>query len=110
MNLPIKCPICNDILLTKYPPSLIQGECVKYCIKSLSHYFKVNSYKNNHNIIKSIIIKFDLEFFWIWDFELNNLSIFNHKNLDKKTLPFFNPDLCNISKLKNKLKTYLIFL
>jgi len=110
--MPIKCPICEGMLLTEY---VYCETYSKRCIKSTHHIIFVSS--DEYVNFCRIHIENDIWFQWsikqqcCYFMELHTIDkrqyVKNGSNL--KYIPFFEPDFLNYQKLIEKIKTYSIF-
>jgi hypothetical protein len=105
MQLPIKCPICQDVMLTEFTGQAIT---IKTCSKKLSHRIRfIASIKDYETSGIDLQITRDPGVWASWDLEAEELVIANEMNIIH--LPYFYPDCSNHNKLIDKLKTYLVF-
>lgn len=113
MKIPIDCPICGDTLLTTYDP-LLNGleRLTKTCKSKLNHILEFKAYDNSHDIVQSVIARFnDLTAIWMWNNNVNNtIWLHNKGKIGHTKIPFFEPDFSDYQKLIQKLKTYQTFL
>lgn len=113
MKLPIKCPFCNDIMITTFSGDFI---IVKICQKRMAHYIEFQAYiKTNdvdHMAIRISSIPLQIA---NWSYSDNERPLFwvvthgGYSGSASIFLPFFNPDLSDYKKLVAKIKTYLLF-
>jgi hypothetical protein len=117
MNIPIKCPCCNKILLNQQN-SLGTADSIvwkKLCVDNPNHKFiLVWNIKTEHII--SLIVSNSTNLFYKFLPLENKIAIFSNlagatskRSKTNTQIPYFNPELNNWNKLLNKLKTYTIF-
>lgn len=117
MNLPIKCPICNKIMLTTYHESYSDSMFLtKSCNQNITHKLEFNNYNSNSDQVYSI--KFSAAFFpkvyMVWNFGNKLFSVIKENNREfaapiVNDMPVFNPDFSDYRKLIEKVKIYLTF-
>lgn len=110
MKLPIRCPFCNDIMLTDF---LVKGMGeVKYCNLRPSHHIRLSSRFDSDDEVFEIILRISIEpvtyIKWLFASESVRVEI---PGIGAKPLrlPWFDPDLSDYNKLMEKIKTYLLF-
>jgi hypothetical protein len=106
---PITCPVCGDIMLTKY-----EGQAdrimTKKCSLRLDHYIQVFSLAETNEVYGARIrISTEPLQYATWSFAFKGLSIISDNSLSWCKLPYFYPDLTNYSALIYKIKTYILF-
>ncbi len=115
MEIPINCPICNDILCSEFDDHYrIKSTTIrKICNKKINHNYKLISFDRDSIYEIELIIPHFKKIKFIWRF-INN-SLYYCESPIKKLgslvtyLPFFIPDFSNFPKLISRLKTCLLF-
>jgi hypothetical protein len=109
MKLPIRCPICNEIMLTDYNGTYLIN---KNCSKNITHKITFDAISKDDCIVN---ITFTSSM-WLnatvsWHYSTNLGPIVNIIIKDKPgiILPLFEPDFSDCRKLIEKLKTYIVF-
>lgn len=108
MRLPIRCPICSDIMLTDFRGTSLTG---KSCKSHLYHQANFTADANDNVFSIKLRISNNPQLWVTWDYFMNIVHI-NPVELPKATglvLPFFEPDFDDYRKLVDKLKTYIVF-
>ncbi len=106
MRRKLKCKYCNKFCFKQYRDSLQQCWHCKQC--NVDFYTS----KNNIQTIKFVTVKENDKYYRIWvSFKYNETSIYLINNNGTNIVTRFN-NIINFTpnNLKNKLKTYLLFL
>jgi hypothetical protein len=109
MNLPIKCPVCSDPLLTSYDDD--DTILIKVCKKRISHEISYFADVPTDTVYKVTIRIGGVPVKYVtWVFTKKELFLMARTGRSNITyLPYFEPDLTNYNKLVDKVKTYLLF-
>lgn len=113
MQIPIKCPICNGVLLNEdrnigYDISFI----MKSCDKTLYHKIYIESLSANHDKVYAIRLHISKNLIVNWFPEINSLRVYSYDANNTRNsykIPYFEPNFSNYKKLINKIKTYILF-
>lgn len=109
MKLPVRCPFCNDVMLTTFSGDFI---IVKVCEKRITHYIEFRADTETNDIDRIIIRISRVPLRYAnWNYSDNEGISFwvDTRNESPTFLPFFEPDLRNFSALISKIKTYILF-
>jgi hypothetical protein len=108
MKMPIKCPVCNDVLLNEYL-DLPNGRTrlTKTCNKRLGHNIEWEALDNSHDAINKITVSLSKKSEIIWYVYSKHVVLINPKG--EIRLPYFDPEFHNCKKLMDKVKTYVVF-
>lgn len=121
MDIPIICPICQEVMLTEFNGAYI---LIKSCLKNISHGIKFIAVDKTENVLDvELRLAAKPEVWALWDLVDEKLVIRLNNSLKLSTpglnnphpysrdmgLPYFYPDISDCHKLISKLKTYLVF-
>ena len=113
MIIPVRCPLCDDILLNEYKNNLMSrsGALTKTCNKRLNHKYYCNLDSKEEIYLVQIVLDFAI---FYWDFTKKKTWFAPNKipvgKFDTTTiLPWFEPDIKSKKAFFNKLKTYVLF-
>jgi hypothetical protein len=106
---PITCPVCGDIMLTKYE-GLNDKIMTKGCSQRLDHYMQLFSFADTNEVYGARIrISTKPLRYATWNFQFEDLSIVSDSSLTWHKLPYFYPNLTNYSALVSKIKIFILF-
>lgn len=108
MKMPIKCPICGDVLVNEYVDVAGGTMLTKKCYKRINHKILFRAYNKDHDNVDLISIPWERTDVINWYFG-SKMCVLNPLKDDHYYLPFFEPDFSNYNKLIDKIKTYLMF-
>ena len=106
----IKCPKCNDVMLTEMF-SAINGKDYTYkiCYKQPNHYISIKSFDVDNKIVEICIqLNHDPLTFAIWNFPPKSLIVDKYR-VGVVRLPWFEPSLNNYASLLERIRTCLVF-
>lgn len=107
-KMPINCPICGGPMINDYDNVARDlTRLTKTCSKRLDHSIKIRACDRDHNYINWISILWGAGVI-NWYYGSGSLLLNTMKGVDYH-IPFFEPDFSDFKKLKEKLKTYLLF-
>ena len=108
-EMPVNCPICGDPLVNNYS-DLPKGRerLTKKCSKRLNHNIMIRACDSNHDYIDWISIPWNDTDVINWYYGVGSLLLSTIKGVDYH-IPWFEPDFSDFKRLKEKLKTYLVF-
>lgn len=108
MKMPIKCPVCKDILLNDYRelPSKYT-RLTKSCSKRLDHHIEWEALDNSHEYINKITVFLEKNTDIIWYVYSKQIVLNNPRG--EIRLPYFDPDLSDMRNIRAKIKTYVVF-
>lgn len=108
-EMPSKCPICREPLLNDYQ-NIARGRTrlTKKCHKFLDHRITIRASDIDHTYINWISIPWGDKSVINWYYGTGRLLLNTIEGIDYH-IPFFEPDFSDFKKLKDKLKTYLVF-
>ncbi len=121
IELPIKCPICEDIMVTSFQEGSGTGYpiTIKVCEKRVNHRIEYRSTSIDNNHARIIILRYDSNIEFLWAPMVEILTARPRGSIEKTLyatkigksiyIPYFTPDFSDYHKLLNKLKTYLVF-
>ena len=106
MNVPLRCPVCQDPLLHEFGIGDKSHKIWKTCSNKIGH--KIEYFMHDtEDKVRSVTIQLTQKarVSWLFDREIVILSQDNNNH----TLPWFEPDLSQYRKLVDKIKTYIVF-
>jgi hypothetical protein len=108
MILPIKCPKCNDIMVTSFSEVIVDG-MEKRCCRRPDHHIIIRSGPYSENIAATleIMAKNDPVIWMVWWLNTEELEI--HDSQGIHPIPFIAPRWDNISSTINRIKLLLTF-
>ncbi len=123
MKMPIKCPVCNKIMLKTFTKFKLANSVSPVCKKTCNHNdYEISLYSLEDNYWGEVICRASILYknttfgngtiLAIWDFGVLQMSFLieeNEERAKRLSLPWFEPDLSNPKKLLNKIKTYIVF-
>lgn len=110
MRMPSKCPHCSSPMIHEYDDfSGGRSRLVTTCSSRINHGITFKSSLPDHDKVASIEVRIRPKVLAIFHMEEQQFLVY--RNLDKTDilLPFFEPDVTNLHKVKEKLQTYLVF-
>ena len=108
-ELPINCPICNDPLVNDYD-NIARGRTrlTKKCYKRIDHRITIRACDTNHDYINFISIPWGDKSVINWYYGTGHVLLNTVEGVDYH-IPWFEPNFSDYKRLKEKLKTYLVF-
>lgn len=103
------CPLCNDYLSGDTTPNKHTDYS---CVKSADHYYAKRIKNDELTKIKFRLTDPDGKKLYIkinYDQGITQVWTKSNNNIRSEIQSVFEPDFSDIEKLKNKLKTYLVF-
>jgi hypothetical protein len=116
MKMPIKCPICNGVMLTEHYTLLNKKESYRKSCTQINHdiyYLSETSIDNVDDVEHfGVYINKHVSAYWFPNLSTGKqfVMITKGKKIDNPLyLPYFEPDFSNYKQLVEKIKTYLVF-
>lgn len=114
MKMPIRCPICNGVMLTEHYTLLNEKENYRKSCTQINHDIYYISLPDRDEVEHfGIYVSKQVSVYWFPNLSTSQIVMVT-KGKDKKAdkslyLPYFEPDFSNYKKLVEKIKTYLVF-
>ena len=108
-KMPVNCPICNGPLINDYQ-NIARGRTrlTKKCCKQVTHQITIRACDRDNDYIDWVSIPWGHTDVINWYYGSGRLLLNTIKGQDYH-IPWFEPDFSDLKKLKEKLKTYLLF-
>lgn len=107
MNMPSRCPICNQSLKNEFIADVSKKEFLSKVCSSISHRAQFISPLNSHNQVELISLKLPTlpNIYW----NLTNQTSYLNENFKITPIAFSTPNFSNLSSLRKKIQILLTF-
>lgn len=106
--MPIRCPICNDVMTTDYVIHADKTQTLKkVCYKRPNHRISFFSLVKDHDSVDKMYWRYTNNTEVEWRIADETARFYGVES--SLSLPFFEPDFSDVSRLKQKVKTYILF-
>lgn len=108
MIMPTRCPICQGIMMTTWILHPKNEESIeKKCTNRPTHHISFQTSTTNYDLVDSVRWYYSSAVRLDWVMSKDTLHVLTKNSASR--FPFFVPDFSDIAKLKQKVKTYLLF-